>query len=93
MRKKGRSPVGFDELQAAVEEALGEAIHRHVFLRQLDARFAAVEAERFHVVAVGQAEEQVEAVAGRRPGGRDVAEMPFADEGVWCSRASAPRRW
>ena len=73
-------PVFLDVAEAALEKAVGELVHRRVFTREFDAGLFRVEAQRLHVVAVGQPEKYVEAVLRWRPEWRDMAKMPFADE-------------
>ena len=72
--------VGLNEFEAARKEALGQPVHLRVFFGDLHARFRVVHFQRLHVVAVGQAIEQVEAVLCRRPERRHMPEMPLADQ-------------
>ena len=75
------------EFLGAVVETLLKLRKRHVFLDQLHARaVVGVERHGLHIVAVWQPEKQIEAVLGRRPERRDMAQMPFADQ-----RAGIPR--
>ncbi len=71
----------FDEAFRAGRESRLQLREVDVFLRELHARpVALVQRQRIDVVAVRQAEEQIEALRRRRPERRDVPEMPLADE-------------
>src|SRR3546814_16244075 len=79
-QEEGTRPIVVDELDAAIDEFGGQPVKIEIFGDEVDAFAAAVERERDHVVAVWKAVEIVEALDARRPVGRDMAEMPFADQ-------------
>ena len=83
VEEEGLVPVGGDERQGLAGVALGEAglvggVLEDLLVAQQDRAAAPVGSLRGHVVAVGDAEVGIEAVA-RRQEGRDAPEVPLAD--------------
>src|SRR5438067_1338372 len=80
VKKEWPLPVFLDERGCAFIEALLQPRIIHILLRQLHSGTGGgIKRERFHVVAVRQAEKQVKPVIGGRPIWRHMAKVPLAN--------------